>query len=291
MDSGLRSKRVKMLCRTLRGDYAHSKMFADFQILGSSSSGNCALIDTGNTRVLIDAGFSGKRICGFLEEIGQSIDQIDAVFLTHEHSDHAQGIRGLCRRADLPVFANRDTADAVQAKLTKRANWQVFQTGSGFTFRDLKVRSFALPHDAYDPVGFVFNWGEVDDLFSRPRSLAWVTDLGYVPEHVREHIREVQTLVIEANYDESLLEQDEKRPWSTKQRIRGRHGHLSNDATYEVLKGINGDSRLKEVYLAHLSKDCNSLDKVRKKFSSLIQDRINISVIDPNSSINSAVGL
>ena len=165
-----------MLCRTLRGDYAHSKMFADFQILGSSSSGNCALIDTGNTRVLIDAGFSGKRICGFLEEIGQSIDQIDAVFLTHEHSDHAQGIRGLCRRADLPVFANRDTADAVQAKLTKRANWQVFQTGSGFTFRDLKVRSFALPHDAYDPVGFVFNWGEVDDLFSRPRSLAWATD-------------------------------------------------------------------------------------------------------------------
>ncbi|MGB0416777.1 MAG: MBL fold metallo-hydrolase [Coraliomargarita sp.] len=280
-----------MRCWMDEGDYAHSKMFADFQILGSSSNGNCALLNTGNTRILVDAGFSGKRICGLLEAIGESIDGIDAVFLTHEHSDHAQGIRGLCRKAELPVFANRDTADAVQAKLSKRVNWQVFQTGTGFTFRDIEVRSFSLPHDAYDPVGFAFNWGETGDLFSPPRSLAWVTDLGYVPEHVREHIRSVQTLVIEANYDEDLLERDEKRPWSTKQRIRGRHGHLSNDATYEVLQGMNGDSSLQEVYLAHLSKDCNSLDKVRKKFSSLIHDSLNIRIIDPCSSINSAVSL
>lgn len=273
------------------GDYAHSKMFADFQVLGSSSNGNCALLNTGDTRILVDAGFSGKRICELLESIGESIDQIDAIFLTHEHSDHAQGIRGLSRRADLPVFANRDTADAVQAKLTKRVNWQVFQTGTGFSFRDLQVRSFSLPHDAYDPVGFVFNWGAEGDLFSTPRSLAWVTDLGYMPEHVREHIRSVQTLVIEANYDEELLDRDEKRPWSTKQRIRGRHGHLSNDAAYDALHQLNGDSSIQEVYLAHLSKDCNSLDKVRKKFSRLITENLSIRIIDPHSSINSAVQL
>ena len=92
-------------------------------------------------------------------------------------------------------------------------------------FRDIDVRSFALPHDAYDPVGFIFG-GDSPMIYSQPRSLAWVTDLGYVPEHVREHIRCVQTLVIEANYDEDLLDRDDKRPWSTKQRIRGRHGHL-----------------------------------------------------------------
>jgi len=95
-------------------------MSTDFQILGSSSNGNCSLLSTGNSKILIDAGFSGKRIGLMLEAIGESLDSIDAVFLTHEHSDHSQGIRGLARRADLPVFANRDTADAIQGKLVQK---------------------------------------------------------------------------------------------------------------------------------------------------------------------------
>jgi phosphoribosyl 1,2-cyclic phosphodiesterase len=255
-------------------------MSVEFQILGSSSGGNCALLETGQTKVLVDVGFSAKRIGCLLEAVGESIDTIDAVFLTHEHSDHAQGIRGLAKRSDLPVFANRDTADAVQAKATKPVNWKVFQTGTDFSFRDLKVRSFALPHDAYDPVGFTFNWGEEGDLFSPPRSLAWVTDLGYVPEHVKEHIRHVQTLVIEANYDEGLLERDERRPWSTKQRIRGRHGHLSNNAAFDLVAELSQKSRLEKVYLAHLSKDCNNAHLVRDRFASLSRN-LSIEVIDP----------
>lgn len=245
-------------------------MSANFRILGSSSSGNCALLQTAHTKVLLDAGFSAKRIGQMLEDAGESIDQIDAVFLTHEHSDHAQGLRGLAKRADLPVFANRDTADAVQAKYCrKRVNWQHFQTGTTFRYRDLQVRSYRLPHDAYDPVGFTFSWGEEGDLFTPPGNLAWITDLGYVPTHVREHIREVETLVIEANYDEELLERDERRPWSIKQRIRGRHGHLSNTATFELLEEIIPGSRLQKVYLAHLSKDCNDVALVEKKFAAL----------------------
>jgi phosphoribosyl 1,2-cyclic phosphodiesterase len=255
-------------------------MSVEFQILGSSSGGNCALLQTGQTKVLVDVGFSAKRIGCLLESVGESLDAIDAVFLTHEHSDHAQGIRGLAKRADLPVFANRDTADAVQAKATKPVNWKVFQTGTEFTFRDLNVRSFALPHDAYDPVGFTFNWGEEGDLFTPPRSLAWVTDLGYVPEHVKEHIRHVQTLVIEANYDEELLERDERRPWSTKQRIRGRHGHLSNNDAFDLVAELSPKSRLEKVYLAHLSKDCNNAHLVRDKFASLSRN-LSIEVIDP----------
>ena len=255
-------------------------MSVEFQILGSSSGGNCALLQTGQTKVLVDVGFSAKRIGCLLESVGESLDAIDAVFLTHEHSDHAQGIRGLAKRADLPVFANRDTADAVQAKATKPVNWKVFQTGTEFTFRDLKVRSFALPHDAYDPVGFTFNWGEEGDLFTPPRSLAWVTDLGYVPQHVKEHIRNVQTLVIEANYDEELLERDERRPWSTKQRIRGRHGHLSNNVAFDLVAELSPKSRLEKVYLAHLSKDCNNAHLVRDKFASLSRN-LSIEVIDP----------
>lgn len=260
-------------------------MSADFKILGSSSSGNCALLRTGQTRVLIDAGFSGKRIGAMLEAVDERIEAIDAVFLTHEHSDHAQGIRGLARFADLPIFANRDTADAVQAKLSKRPNWQIFETGSAFRFRDMEIRSFALPHDAYDPVGYTFHWGEDGDLISPRQSLAWVTDLGYMPAHVREHIRGVETLVIEANYDEALLEQDTKRPWSTKQRIRGRHGHLSNTAAFEAINSLNGDSQLREVYLAHLSRDCNTVEHVRATFAGLhAANRFAINVIDPAAS-------
>ena len=257
-------------------------MSIDFQILGSSSGGNCALLQTGHSKVLVDVGFSAKRIGCLLEAVGESLDSIDAVFLTHEHSDHAQGMRGLAKRADLPVFANRDTADAVQAKLTKPVNWQIFQTGSDFSFRDIKIRCFSLPHDAYDPVGFSFFWGEEGDLFSPPRSLAWVTDLGYVPEHVRQHISEVQTLVIEANYDENLLERDERRPWSTKQRIRGRHGHLSNDATFEIISELSKLGTLEKVYLAHLSKDCNQVELVRDLFAPLM-DILQIDVVDPES--------
>lgn len=264
-------------------------MSDEFQILGSSSSGNCAFLQTGHTKVLVDVGFSAKRIGCLLESIGQSLDAIDAIFLTHEHSDHAQGIRGLAKRTDMPVFANRDTAEAVQAKLTKQVNWQLFQTGTEFSFRDLNIRSYALPHDAYDPVGFTFTWGEEGDLFFPPRSLAWITDLGYIPEHVKEHIRRVQTLVIEANYDDELLERDERRPWATKQRIRGRHGHLSNHATFEIVNELSQDSYLKRVYLAHLSKDCNNVQIVRRKFASL-EASLRIDVIDPEFGIPIADG-
>lgn len=256
-------------------------MSVNFRILGSSSSGNCALLETAHTRVLVDAGFSARRIADMLDKIGESIDRIDAVFLTHEHSDHAQGLRGLAKRADLPVFANRDTADAVQAKYcSKRVNWQHFQTGTSFSFRDLTIRSYRVPHDAYDPVGFTFSWGEPGDLFTPPGNLAWLTDLGYVPAHVREHLREVKTLVIEANYDEALLEQDQRRPWSIKQRIRGRHGHLSNTATYEILDEILPRCCLQKVYLCHLSKDCNNVALVREKFAAL-SGNLSIEVVDP----------
>ena len=260
-------------------------MSLEFQILASSSSGNCALLDTGHSKILIDVGISAKRIGKLLKEIGKSIDVIDAVFLTHEHSDHAEGVRGLSQRDNLPFFANRDTAEAVQAKLTRTVNWQLFQTGSDFSFRDLHVRTFSLPHDAYDPVGFIFKWGEDGDLFSPPRSLAWVTDLGYVPKHVREHLREVQILVLEANYDEEMLEKDKRRPWSTKQRIRGRHGHLSNDAAYELIKELSKGDLPQNIFLAHLSKDCNNIDLVHKKFSTLL-GHIKIEIVNPETGIS-----
>jgi phosphoribosyl 1,2-cyclic phosphodiesterase len=254
------------------------------KILGSSSNGNAAFLNTGNSKILIDAGFSGKRIKQQLQAIGESVDALDAVFLTHEHSDHSKGIRGISQNTALPIFANRDTADAVQGKLTKAVYWKIFQTGAEFQFKDLKIRSYSLPHDAYDPVGFSFFWGhEEADLFTKPGSLAWVTDLGYISENVAQQILNVETLIIESNFDEALLEQDKKRPWSIKQRIKGRHGHLSNTVTFDFLLENIEKSKIKTLHLAHLSKDCNSVALVLAKSKALIERYpfLDIHVVDP----------
>lgn len=254
----------KTLGNASRAPFCLNPMAIRFKILGSSSSGNCALLITENCRVLIDAGFSGKRIGEMLEEAGEAIEKLDAVFITHEHSDHVAGMRGLAKYSHLQVFANRATAQAVQSPLKRRLNWQLFESGQNFRFRDLEVETFAVPHDAYDPVGYVFTHGE-DDLFSPRRKVAWVTDLGYVPQLVRERVRDVDVMVVESNHCSKLLQQSD-RPWSLKQRIAGRHGHLSNDAAKELICSIE-QPRWNHVYLAHLSGECNSREAVEETFS------------------------
>ncbi|HWA27351.1 MAG TPA: MBL fold metallo-hydrolase [Lacunisphaera sp.] len=231
-----------------------------FRILGSGSSGNAALLSTDDTRVLVDAGFSAKKLGELLAAAGESWERIDAIFLTHEHSDHAAALSGLARHAHIQVFANRPTAEAVQRGLKHRVNWQVFETGSTFRFRDFEIRSFTVPHDAQDPVGFLIAHGH-DDLLSPRRSVAWLTDLGHAPASVRENIREADILVVEANHCSAMLQADTRRPWSTKQRISGRHGHLSNTAARELLESIT-QPRWRHVFLTHLSRDCNSPDAV-----------------------------
>lgn len=273
---------------TLKKDIAVKQRFllvslvgAEFKILGSSSSGNSALLRTPDFTILIDAGFSGKRLGALLGELDMRPTDLDAVFLTHEHSDHASGVRGLSRFSDLPFFANRDTANAIQSTLSRRANWKIFETGLNFEFRGLKVSPFSIPHDAYDPVGFLFEWGG-HDLFTPLESLAWVTDLGSGTSLVREKIRGAKTLVIETNYDEKMLELDTRRPWALKQRIKGRHGHLSNRDALKFLETIESPA-WRNVFLAHLSKDCNEVSRVVETFSSLDREGCEFSVVDPHS--------
>jgi phosphoribosyl 1,2-cyclic phosphodiesterase len=248
-----------------------------FGILGSGSSGNSALLQTEGARVLVDAGFSARKLAQLLATHGEELARIDAIFLTHEHGDHAAAIDGLKKFPHIRVFANAATARTVQSKLSHRPDWQIFETGATFRFRDLEVRSFSVPHDAQEPVGFRFTAGQENDLFAPRRSLVWVTDLGHAPQHVHEHLREADVVVIESNYCTQLLQADNKRPWALKQRISGRHGHLSNAAACELLQAV-ASPRWRHVFLAHLSRDCNSLAAVQTAFATL---RCPFSIVAP----------
>jgi len=239
-----------------------------FSILGSGSSGNSALLVTEGSRVLVDAGFSIRRLGRLLAGVGESLDRIDAVFLTHEHGDHIAGIEGLRKFPNIRIFANSATARAVQEGLDHPAAWQIFETGSSFRFRDLEVETFAVPHDAHDPVGYRFASGSDGDLFAPLRRLAWVTDLGHAPPHLQERLRDCDVVAIESNHCPQLLQADHRRSWSTKQRISGRHGHLSNEATRELLASV-ASPRWQRVYLTHLSRDCNSLAAVEASLAGL----------------------
>ena len=235
-----------------------------FQILGSSSSGNCSLLETAETRILIDAGFSGRRIENLLKSVGRRIEEIDAVFLTHEHSDHASGVRGLSRHEHLHYFASYPTAQVIQERLKRQVSWKIFESGARFEYRDLKIEAVKLPHDAHDPVGFIFQVGG-QDMFNPAHSVAWLTDMGYVPDYLPEKLRHTNVLVLEANHDLELLESDMRRPFAVKQRIRGRHGHLSNHAVRDFLQ-THSSPYWRKIYLAHISRDCNCLDRVTQTF-------------------------
>ena len=219
-------------------------------ILGSGSAGNCALVETAQTRLLIDGGLSAKQMIERLEKCGVDPSAIDGILLTHEHSDHTGGINVWCKRFQTPIYCNRDTKEVLQSSAPElRKDWRQFITRSHFTIKDIDIQCFDVPHDAVDPVGFVMHHGGV--------TLGFLTDLGFAAKHIRERIREVHTLVIEANYDEKLLENDTKRPWSVKQRITQRHGHLSNAAAADVIAELVGE-KLRRAVLGHLSRDCNS---------------------------------
>ena len=218
-------------------------------ILGSGSSGNSAYLETEETRLLIDAGFSGRQLRQRLATIGRAPESLSGILITHEHSDHVQGLVALAEKLGLPVYCNRLTKDAIAWNTKAALNWQIFTTGAHFDLGDLNVESFSIPHDAQDPVGFLIR--------TAAGAVGFLTDLGHATKLALERVRPARALVLETNHDIKLLQNCPHRPWSLKQRILGRHGHLCNEAAADVLSEIMS-AELRQLYLGHLSRQCNT---------------------------------
>lgn len=232
--------------------------------LASGSSGNCTYVAGDRTAILVDAGLSARETERRLGLIGVDIRSIEAVCLTHEHGDHITGLDVLHRRLGMKLYANSGTIEAIgTVSGGPRLAWNVFSNGVPFRIGDLDLEPFSVPHDAYDPVGFVVHCGDV--------RAGIVTDMGTATTLVRERLKGCQVVILESNHDERMLK-DAARPWAVKQRIFGRQGHLSNAAAAELIADIAGPE-LTHVYLAHLSADCNTPELALKALADALGRR------------------
>lgn len=215
-------------------------------ILGSGSRGNAALVATSRVRVLVDAGFSFRSLSKRLAAIGESAAGLDAVLISHEHSDHVSGLAVLSRKASVPVYMTERTASAVEWG-EKKPHVERFEAGSKIVIGDLEIETFTIPHDAVDPVGFTFRRNGF--------KVGIATDLGYMTESIKRHIAGCDLLALESNHDLEMLKVG-PYPWFVKQRVMSRVGHLSNQAVSDYLSA-EFDPRTRILVLAHLSGNNN----------------------------------
>jgi phosphoribosyl 1,2-cyclic phosphodiesterase len=215
-------------------------------VLASSSAGNCTFVRAGRTRILIDAGLSRKETAARLALIGEDLAAIDAILITHEHSDHIAGLPVLAKHLPCPIFATPATAAAIDFGAAQ-PNLALFDAGTRFHPGDITVDSFTLPHDAADPVGYTLRGEGI--------KIGVVTDLGYLPDSIKVHLGATHCLVLESNHDIEMLKVG-PYPWSVKQRVLGRKGHLSNDAAGEYLS-LDLPGEIQTLLLGHLSEHNN----------------------------------
>jgi phosphoribosyl 1,2-cyclic phosphodiesterase len=222
-------------------------------ILASGSTGNAAFVSTGRTRLLIDAGLSRREIVKRLAAIGEDAASLDGVLVTHEHSDHTCGLNTLCKAAErpLPLYMTHGAAQFIE--------WdgcvptlEKFQAGCSFSIGDFDISSFTVPHDAVDPVGYT--------LMAEGIKIAIATDLGYVTQNIPDRLADATVVLLEANHDLEMLRVG-PYPWSVKQRVMSRRGHLSNDLAAQFIKAHLG--YVHTLILGHISEHNNHPELVR----------------------------
>lgn len=248
-------------------------------VLGSGSTGNAVLIRTERTSVLVDAGMSAKQILERLGEVGEDPANLDAVLITHEHSDHAGGLRVLLKTIDCPVFISDETKDAyfstrkgisngdsegLRRVAALRDRTEAIESSREFRIGDIDFEPFTVPHDAADNFGFVAKKDGV--------KIATLMDFGCFTTLIREKLRGCHAIVIESNHSIDMLKSCPVYSWDLKQRIASRHGHLSNESLAEWLQH-DFDGSAREIVLAHLSQKANEPNLARLTAESSLRMR------------------
>lgn len=221
----------------------------NFCSLYSGSSGNCLFIETNSTKILVDCGTSLKKITEGLKNIDRKIEDIDAIIVTHEHSDHVQSLGNASKSFNIPVYTNFETLEAMPKQKEKISieNQKLFEIGNEFNIGDLAIYPFSIPHDAANPCGF--------NIFNNKSKLTVATDLGHMDNTLINNMKGSSFILLESNYDPEILKCS-KYPYILKQRISGPQGHLSNSTAGKTISALI-KSDLKEVMLGHLSKENN----------------------------------
>ncbi len=251
-------------------DFAEEPIGLRVSILASGSSGNITLLETSRTRLLVDAGLGKRDTLARLAALQIDVDRLDGILISHEHTDHCGGLPQALALWKAPLFVTDATFDALQRILPdtfgkRLAGRESIAPGQRFTIGDIEVSAFAIPHDAADPIGFTFR--------SNGSKLALVTDLGYMPNHVKVHLRDADCLILESNHDLDMLKVG-PYPWVVKQRVLSRTGHLSNLAVSEYLSDPEGfDARARFLVLAHISQENNNPDLVHLSASQALGNR------------------
>lgn len=234
-----------------------------FSILASGSSGNATFIETASHRFLVDAGLSGKKMESLFQGIDRSLADVDGIFVTHEHSDHIKGLGVLARKHQIPIYANKKTWQAMESLIGKIPLdlKNEFDMETVRSFGTLDVQSYAVSHDAADPMFYTF--------CSEGRKLSILTDTGYVSERMKGHIAASDAFVFESNHDVSMLQMG-RYPWSVKRRILSDVGHISNEDAAVAMSEVVAEKET-NIYLAHLSKDNNFKDLARMSVTQTLE--------------------
>lgn len=240
-----------------------------FCSLSSGSSGNCQYIETKDMKILIDAGFSGKRIKELLAFIDVCPSTLDGIFVTHEHTDHVRGVGVLSRRYDLPLYANEGTWLGMENRIgkIKEKNIKVFNTEDFLELKDLTINPIKIFHDAIEPVGYILHY--------KNRKISIVTDTGLIDDGIKGKIKNSNLYLMESNHDVDMLREGDY-PWFLKQRISSTRGHLSNDDAARILSDTIM-AKEEVILLGHLSKDNNEPELAYKTVKSKLgENGINV---------------
>lgn len=240
----------------------------EFCNLYSGSSGNCSFVGTENVNILIDCGLSQKKTADTLDSLGKTLSNIDAIIITHEHSDHVKSVGTISNKYNIPVYANKKTFDNMQNQkdLINDNNKKIFNTNESFEIGDLKINPFHIPHDAADPCGF--------NIIKDNKKISIATDIGHMNNDILHKLEESDFLLLESNYEPEILKYA-RYPYFLKQRIAGPNGHLSNqEASSTIIKLIT--TGVNNIMLGHLSKQTNFPELAYKTvMDEIIENKIN----------------